>query len=125
VVRRDECRRGDRGVLVDNARLDETLDRLHGGGIDDSAEGADRIGAVHDIAADRSVLHDGGRDHDDIVGRARQLLDDEVDHLAERGILVLEELGYAEEEGGGFLASPALAREEQQCELRQDLAIVS
>jgi hypothetical protein len=125
VVRRDECRGGHRGVLVDNARLDETFDRLYGGGVDDSAEGADRIGAVHDIAADRSVLHNGGCDHDDIVGRAGQLLDDKVDHLAERGILVLEELRYAEEECRGFLAPPALAREEQQCELSQDLPILS
>jgi hypothetical protein len=125
VVRRDEGGRGDRGVLVDNARLDETLDGLDGGGVNDAAQGADRIGAVYDIAADGGVLHDGRRDHDDIVGRAGQLLDDQVDHLAQRGILVLEQLRDAEEERRGFVASPALAREEQQGQLGQDLPALS
>jgi hypothetical protein len=113
VVRRDEGGRSYRGVLVDNARLDKTLDRLDGGGINNSAEGADRIGAVYDVAADRGVLHDRRCDHDDIVSGAGQLFDDQIDHLAERGILVLEQLRYTKEERGGFVSSPALAREEQ------------
>jgi hypothetical protein len=125
VVRRDEGGRGDRGVLVDNARLDEALDGLDGGGIDDAAEGADGIGAVDDIAADGGVLHDGRGHHDDIVCGAGQLLDDQVDHLAQRGILVLEQLRDAEEESCGFVASPALAREEQQGQLGQDLPVLS
>lgn len=120
VVRRDEGGGGYRGVLVDNARLDETLDGLDGGGIDNAAQGADGVGAVDDVAADRGVLHDGGGDHDHVVSRAGQLLDDQVNHLAQRGIFVLEQLGDAEEEGGGFLASPALAGEEQQRELGED-----
>jgi hypothetical protein len=123
VVCRDEGGGGHGRILVNNARLDKALNGLHGRGIDDSAEGADRIRAVYDVAADGGVLHDGGGDHDDIVGGPSQLLDDQVDHLAEGGILVLEELGYAEEEGRGFLASPALAGEEQQCELGQDLPL--
>tara|TARA_R110002003_G_scaffold122_7_gene11061 strand:- start:16784 stop:17230 length:447 start_codon:yes stop_codon:yes gene_type:complete len=125
VVRRNERGGGYGGVLVDDARLDEALDCLYGGGVDYSAEGADRIGTVHDVAANRRVLHDGRGDHDDIVGRASELLDDQVDHLAERGIFVLEELRYAKEERGGFLPSPTLAGEEQQCELGQDLSSLS
>jgi hypothetical protein len=121
VVGRDEGGRGDGGVFVDNARLDEALNRLHSRGVNDAAEGADRIGAVYDVAADGRVLHDGRGDHDDIVGRARELLDDQVDHLAQRGILVLEELGDAEEEGRGFLAAPVLAGEEEEGQLGQDL----
>jgi hypothetical protein len=120
MVRRDEGGRGHGGVLVDYARLDETLDGLHGRGVDDAAEGADGVGAVYDVAADGCVLHYGGGDHDDIVGGASELLDDQVDHLAERGILVLEQLRYAKEEGCGFLASPALSGEEQQGQLGQD-----
>lgn len=120
VVRGDEGGRGHRGVLVDYARLDETLNGLYGRGVDDAAEGADGIWAVHDVAADRRVLHDGRGDHDDIVGGARKLLDDQIDHLAERGIFVLEQLGDAEEEGRGFLPAPALAGEEQQGQLGQD-----
>jgi hypothetical protein len=121
VVGRDEGGRGDGGVLVDNARLDEALNGLHSRGVNDAAEGADGIGAVYDVAADGRVLHDGRGDHDDIVGRARELLDDQVDHLAQRGILVLEELGDAEEEGRGFLAAPVLAGEEEEGQLGQDL----
>lgn len=120
VVGRDEGGRGYRGVLVDNARLDETLDGLYGGGIDNAAQGTDGVGAVDDIAGDGGVLHDGRGDHDHVVGGASELLDDQVDHLAQRCILVLEQLGDAEEEGGGFLTSPALAGEEQQGELGED-----
>ena len=94
---------------------------MYSGSVDNAAEGADGIRAVYDVAADRGVFHDGGGDHDDIVGGASELLDDKVHHLAERGILVLEELGDAEEEGGSLLSSPALAREEQQRQLRQYL----
>jgi len=120
VVRRDESGRGYGGVLVDNACLDETLDGLYGRGIDNAAQSTDGVGAVHDIAANGCVLHDGGCDHDHVVGGASELLDDQVDHLAQRSILVLEQLRDAEEEGGGFLASPALAGEQQQRELGED-----
>jgi hypothetical protein len=120
VVRRDESGGGYGGVLVDDARLDETLDGLYGGGVDNAAQGTDGVGAVHDIAANGGVLHDGGGDHDHVVGRARQLLDDQVHHLAQRCILVLEQLRDAEEERGGFLASPALAGEQEQGQLGED-----
>ena len=120
VVRGDEGGRGHRGVLVDYTRLDETLNGLYCGGVDDAAEGADSIWAVYDVAADRCVLHDGRGDHNHIVGRTSELLDDQIDHLAERGIFVLEQLGDAEEEGRGFLPAPALSGEEQQGQLGQD-----
>ena len=125
MVCRDQRGGGHGRVLVDNACLDKALDGLHGRGIDYSAEGADRIWAVYDIATDGGVLHDGGSDHDDIVGRASELFDDEIDHLAEGGIFVLEELRDAEEEGRGFLSSPALAREEKQSKLCENLPDVS
>lgn len=121
MVGRDEGSGGDGGVLVDDARLDEALNGLYGRGVDNATEGANGVGAVDDVAADRSVLHDGGGDHDNIIGRGGELLDDEVDHLAQRGIFVLEEFRDAEEEGRGFLAAPALAGEEQQRQLGEDL----
>jgi hypothetical protein len=65
---------------------------LYGGGVNDSAEGADGVGAVDNLAADGHILHYGSGDHDHVVGGARELLDDEVHHLAEGGVLVLEEL---------------------------------
>jgi hypothetical protein len=120
VVRRDERGGGHRGVLVDDARLDETLDGLYGGSIDDAAQSTDGVCTVYDVAAYGGVLHDGGGDHNNIVGRASELLDNQVDHLTKGGILVLEQLGNAEEECCGFLASPALARKQQQCELGED-----
>lgn len=113
----DECGGGHRGVLVDNASFNESLDGLHSGGVDDTAEGADCVWSVHNVAANGGVFHDGGGDHNNIVGRACELLDDQVDHLAKRSILVLEELRNAKEESGGFLSSPALASEEQQSQL--------
>jgi hypothetical protein len=84
---------------------------LYGGGVDDAAEGADGIWAVYDIAADGGVLHDGRGDHDDIVSGASELLDDQVNHLAQGRIFVLEELGYAEEECCGLLSTPTFASE--------------
>lgn len=125
MVRRNERCRGYGGVLVDNARLDETLNCLYGGSIDDAAQSANSVRAVYDIAAHRGVLHDGGCDHDDIVSGASELLDDQIHHLAERRILVLEKLRDTKKQRCGFLASPALAREEEQCELGEDHSTLS
>ena len=125
VVRRNESGGGYGGVLVDNARLDETLDRLYGGSINNAAQSTNGVRAVYNIAADRCVLHDGGCDHDNIVGGASELLDDQVHHLAQRCILVLEELRDTEEQCCGFLTSPALACEQQQCQLGEDHSALS
>ena len=125
VVRRDESGGGYGGVLVDNARLDETFDRLHGGGIDDAAQRTDSVGAVYDIASNGGILHDRGCDHDHVVSGAGELLDDQVHHLAERCILVLEQLRDTKEECGSFLTPPAFAREQEQCELGEDHSALS
>ena len=50
----------------------------------------DSVRSVYDIASHCRVLHYTARNHDNILGGTGQLLDDQVDHLAEGGILVLE-----------------------------------
>lgn len=50
--------------------------------IDDAAEGADGIRTVDGVGATASILHDGAGNHNDILGRVGQLLDDKVDHLS-------------------------------------------
>ena len=62
----------------------------------------------------RSILHDTTRHHNHILRRLRQLLDNKVHHLAEGLIFVLEELGDAEEEGGGFVGGEFLAGLEEE-----------
>jgi hypothetical protein len=77
----------------------------------------DSVRSVYDIASHCRVLHYAARNHDHILGGAGQLLDDKVDHLAEGGILVLEQLGDAEEEVGGFPGRELLTGEEEKGDL--------
>lgn len=60
--------------------------------INDPAKGSYGVGFVQDIATNGSILHDATGDHDDIFGSIGQFLDDQVHHLPEGGIFVLEEL---------------------------------
>lgn len=88
--------------------------------INNATEGADRIRAEDHVGAAASILHDGARDHDDVLGGAGQLLDHQVDHLAETGILVLEELRDAEEERRGLVGRELLARVEEESDLGEE-----
>jgi hypothetical protein len=85
--------------------------------INNATERPNSVGTVDGVGAAACVLHDGARDHDNVLGRAGELLDDEVDHLAQAGILILEELRDAEEEGGGFGGRELLARVEEEGDL--------
>lgn len=71
--------------------------------VDDAAQGSDGVGPENSVVAASGVLHDGASDHDNILCRIGQLLNDEVDHLSEAGILVLEQLRDAEEQCCGFI----------------------
>lgn len=83
--------------------------------INDPTKRPNSIRPVHDVAAHRrGVLHNAARHHNHILGRIGQLLDDQIDHLAEGGILVLEELADAEEERGGLVGGELLAGEEEE-----------
>ena len=89
--------------------------------INDPTQRPDGIRTVDDIAPHRRrILHNTARHHDHVLRRLRQLLDDEVDHLAERGIFVLEELADAEEEAGGFVGGEFLAGEEEEGDLGEE-----
>lgn len=115
-----ESGRGNGGGLVDNGRLDVALNGLDGGSVDDATQSTDGVGTVYDVASDSSVLHDTAGDHDDVLGGVGELLDDQVDHLAEGSIFVLEQLGNAEEERGCFILRELFASEEQEGDLCEE-----
>lgn len=93
--------------------------------INNAAQRADGVGAVDGIGAAARVLHDGACDHDGVLGGAGQLLDDEVDHLAQAGIFILEELRDAKEEGRGFGGREFLSRIEEESNLGEEDAASS
>lgn len=125
MVTRHQSSRRDGRRLVHNGSLDIPLNCLHGGSIYDAAESSNSIGAVDDITSHGSILHNGAGNHDDIFGGVGKLLDDQVDHLAQRGILVLEQFGDAKEEGGCFVGGELLAGREQEREFREEDATFS
>lgn len=85
--------------------------------IDNTAQCPDSVWPEDDVGAAAGILHYGTRDHDDVLCRAGQLLNDEVDHLTQAGILVLEELRDTEEEGRGFILGKLLASVEKKGDL--------
>lgn len=93
--------------------------------IDNAAEGPDGVGPVDRIGTASRILHDCARDHDNVLGGAGQLLDDQVNHLAQAGILVLEELRDAKEERRRFGGREFLARIEEQSDLCEENAASS
>ena len=138
MVRRDERGRRDGGVLVDHRRLEEPLHALDHLPVDDPAQRPDRVWSVDDLevrlhvlgwsaesAATPTRLHNRRRDHDDIVRDRRQLLDHEVDHLPQRAVFVLEQLGHAEEERRRLDGAKALADIEQVDDLGEEDATLA
>lgn len=88
--------------------------------VDDATQGTNGIGPEDRLGTTARVLHDRARHHYYVLGGASKLLDDEVHHLAEARILVLEELRDAEEEGGGFVPRELLPRVEEERDLGQE-----
>lgn len=93
--------------------------------INNAAERSNGVWSVDGITAPTSVLHDCASNHDDVLGGAGQLLDDQEDHLSEAGILVLEELRDSEEERGGLVGGELVPRVEDQGDLGQEYATSS
>lgn len=93
--------------------------------VDDATQSTNGIGSEDCVCATSSILHDRTSDHDDILSRVGQLLDDKVDHLAETGILVLEQLRDTEEEGCSFVRGELLSRVEQKGDLGEEDATSS
>ena len=119
MVGRDQSRGGDRGGLVDNGGLDQSLDTLDCRAINDAAQRPDSIGPVENVASNRSVLHDNTGGHDHILRGIDKFLQNQIHHLSQRGVLVLEQLGDAEEEGGGFVRGELLPGEDEDGDLGQ------
>jgi len=93
--------------------------------IDNATQRPDGIGPVDGIGAAARILHNGACDHDDVLGRVGKLLNDEVDHLAQAGILVLEELRDTKEERRGLFGRELLARVEEEGNLGEEDATSS
>lgn len=85
--------------------------------INNAAEGANSIWSIDGVSATASILHNGTCDHDDILGGAGQLLNDQVDHLTEACIFVLEQLRDAKEKGRRLGAWELLAGVEEEGDL--------
>jgi hypothetical protein len=87
--------------------------------INNAAERSDGIGPVQNIAPNCGVLHNDTRRHDHIFGGASQLLQDQIHHLPQWRVFVLEKLGDSEEEGGGFIRRELLPGEHEDSDLRE------
>jgi len=70
--------------------------------VDDLAQHARRVGAVQ-VDAAVHVLHEAGRDDDDLVAAGADVLDAQVDHAAQVRVARLEQLGRGEEHLAGLL----------------------
>lgn len=89
--------------------------------IDNPAQRPYSIGSVNDIAPHRGrILHDRARNHNDILSSLCQLLDHQIHHLSQAGILILKELGDAKEQGGRFVGGELLPSEEEQRDLGEE-----
>ena len=93
--------------------------------IDNAAESTNSIGSVDSIGTATSVLHNCAGNHNNILSRVGKLLDDKVDHLAEAGILVLEELRDTEKEGCSFVCRELLSCVEKKGDLCEENATSS
>ncbi len=87
---------------------------------------SDGIRFEDDLAIDAGIFDDALRNHNGIGCGRRQVLEDQVHHLAQRRVLVLEELRDAEEEVRRFLWRELLLREKEERDLgEQDSAVPS
>mmetsp|Transcript_33255 Transcript_33255/g.80445 ORF Transcript_33255/g.80445 Transcript_33255/m.80445 type:complete len:216 (-) Transcript_33255:144-791(-) len=124
--RADQSRTADLTGTVHDRLLDVTLDRAQHGRIDDPRQYAQGIGPVQiDVA--RHILGQGGRDDDDVVRVARlgHVLDKEIHHPTEAGIVAHEQFGHAEKHLGRLGAVEILAGVGEVQELRDDGAAFS
>src|SRR3954453_14024969 len=78
-----------------------------------STKRPNRIGPIYVFTSEIAILHDNACRHDDIFGCVCKLFQDEVDHLPQRRIFVLEKFRYAKEKRGSFGGWKLLAGKEK------------
>lgn len=131
----------NRRRLIDDSGLDQSLNTMDSRSlyssapitptrkvdayINNAAEGTDSVRAVENITTHGGILHDNTRRHNHILGSPSKLLQDEIDHLAQRGILVLEQLRNAEEERGSLVRGELLPGEQEDGNFGQERATCS
>ena len=74
----------------------------------------DGIGTIEDIASNSSIFHNATSDHDDIVCGASQFFENQIHHLSQTGIFVLEKLRNAKEQIGCFIFGESFASEQEE-----------
>ena len=89
-------------------------------GINNSTKRTDSICSIDNITAHLTILHDTACHHDNILGSVGQLFDDQVYHLAQASVFVLEQFGDTKEQRSGFVGGESFAREEQQGNFGQE-----
>ena len=78
------------------------------------AESPNGIYPVENVAPHSCVFHYATCDHNDILRSTRKLFDDQVHHLPERRVFVLEKFGDPKEEGRSFVGRKPFAGEEKE-----------
>lgn len=90
--------------------------------VNDPAKRPNRICPVQNITANRGILHDNTGGHDRILCRLRQVLENQIHHLSQRGILILEELRNAKEQRRRLVRRELLPGEDEDSNLGQESA---
>lgn len=82
----------------------------------------DRIRPIQNITTNSRILHNNTRRHNRILRGICQLLQDQIDHLSQRGVLILEQLRDTEEKRGGLVRRELLPGEQENGDLGQESA---
>lgn len=88
--------------------------------IDNPTKRPNRIRPVQNITTNSRILHDNTRRHDRILRGIRQLLKNQIHHLSQRGVLILEQLRDTEEQRGSLVRGELLPGEHENRDLGQE-----
>lgn len=88
--------------------------------INNSTKRPNRIRPVQNITTNSRILHNNTRRHDRILRGTRQLLKNQIHHLSQRGVLILEQLRDTEEERGSLVRGKLLPGEQENRDLGQE-----
>ena len=101
-----KCTTTDLSRSIDNGLFDVSFNGTEHGGIDNAHQDTQGIAPVQiDIA--RHVLGETRRDNNDIVriARFRHILDEQIHHATQTGIVPHEQFGDSKKDFGGFRAA--------------------
>ena len=85
--------------------------------VDYPTKSSDGISSIENVTSDRRIFHDTACHHDSIFSCICQLFNNQVNHLPQGGIFVLEELRDAKKEGCCFIGWELLPGKEKESNL--------